>query len=65
MLQAFTTLNELFSLGEIRHPLFAEADLCQAMEYKMKGRKDLFLNLTIATSKSYEVNLDLRMDMIP
>lgn len=67
MLQFFTTLNELFTFptGETQHPLSREADLCQAMKYKMKGTNDLFLSLTIATTSSYQVNLDVRTDVIP
>lgn len=34
-----------------------------AMRFKMKATKDLFLDLTIATSLSYQVNSDLGMDM--
>lgn len=67
MLQFFTTLNELFTFptGETQHPLSREADLCQAMKYRMKGTNDLFLSLTIATTPSYQVNLDVRTDAIP
>lgn len=63
MLQAFTILSKLFSLptGETQHPLSSEDYLLQAM----KGRNYLFLNLTIATSQRYQVNLDLRMNMSP
>lgn len=68
MSQTFTTDNEIFNLlaDGTQHPLSTEANLCQvSYEIQDESNKELFLNLTTATALSYQVNLDLGMDMTP